>query len=660
MKSAVARAVVESLDRVARWGGRPGQVLVDAFVVTVAFLAAFQLRFEFSIPSQYWKAMVLWLPYTVLAHVVSNFLFGVYRILWRYISLYEVWRFVKAVAAVSALFLAFRLAATAHHVYFRPPLSIIVLEAAFSFLGMVGVRFLRRFLHESLGPRVAPVGDAEDVVIIGAGDSGRTVAREIRLRPELNLTLLGFVDDDPFKQGLEVEGKKVLGTLDHLPDLHRRFRFSKALLAITDLSVPRKRQVIEACARLGVRLLILPGTSDLISGRARVNPIREVRIEDLLGRPVTDLTRDDPLLQPVYGGRRILITGAGGSIGSELCRQVARLAPARLVLVDKDENNLFYIHGEMTHVFPDIPCVARVLDVRDMDRVDSLWARERPDVVLHAAAYKHVPLMEENPGEAVANNVLGTRNVVEASRRHGTSVFVMLSTDKAVNPTSVMGATKRIAELIVRQAAEQGAQTRFGSVRFGNVLASRGSVIPTFRDQIARGGPVTVTHPDVMRYFMTIPEASQLVLKAGTLADKGEVFVLDMGQPVRILDLARDMIRLSGFTEEEIGIQFIGLRPGEKLFEELLVDRDRVLPTPVEKVFVSKPELRDFGTFQAQVEALVRLARDGDLASIRRAIEAMDVGLRRPDAGLREWGWEIGNRRPETGNEWPWRARPDG
>lgn len=632
MKTDGIRAVAESLDRVARWGGRPGQVLVDAFVVGLSFLAVFQLRFEFSIPSQYWKAMVLWLPYTILAHIASNFVFGVYRILWRYISLYEVWRFVKAVAAVSAVFLAFRLADTAHHVYFRPPLSIIVLEAAFSFLGMIGVRFLRRFLHESLGPRVAPVGEAEGVVIIGAGDSGRTVAREIRLRPELNLTLLGFVDDDPFKQGLEVEGKKVLGTLDHLSDLHRRLRFPKALLAITDLSVPRKRHVMEACARLGVRLLILPGTSDLISGRARVNPIREVRIEDLLGRPVTDLTRDDPLLQPVYGGRRILITGAGGSIGSELCRQVARLAPSRLTLVDKDENNLFYVHGEMTRVFPDIPCAARVLDVREADKVDALWARERPEVLLHAAAYKHVPLMEENPGEAVENNVLGTRNVAEASRAHGASVFVMLSTDKAVNPTSVMGATKRVAELIVRQVAERGGPTRFGSVRFGNVLASRGSVIPTFREQIARGGPVTVTHPDVMRYFMTIPEASQLVLKAGTLANQGEVFVLDMGQPVRILDLARDMIRLSGFGEDEVGIRFTGLRPGEKLFEELLVDRDRVIPTPVEKVFVSRPELRDFERFGAQVEDLVRLGRGGDLAAIRRALEEMDVGLRRPDA----------------------------
>ncbi len=632
MSHGVTRTLASVLDRVARWGGRPGQVLVDALVVALSFLAAFHLRFEFSIPSQYWKAMVLWLPYTVLAHIATNFVFGVYRILWRYISLYEVFRFVKAVAAVSAVFLAFRLADTAHHVYFRPPLSIIVLEAVLAFLGMVGVRFLRRWLHESIGPRTAPVGEAEDVVIIGAGDSGRAVAREIRLRPELNLNLLGFVDDDPFKQGLEIEGKRVLGRLDDLPDLYRRLRFPKALLAITDLSVPRKRQVMEHCARLGVRLLILPGTSDLISGRARVNPIREVRIEDLLGRPVRDLTRDDPLLQPVYGGRRILITGAGGSIGSELCRQVARLVPSRLILVDKDENNLFYIRGEMTRVFPGIPCVARVLDVRDADKVDALWARERPEVVLHAAAYKHVPLMEENPGEAIENNVLGTRNVAEASRAHGASVFVMLSTDKAVNPTSVMGATKRIAELIVRQVAEHGGTTRFGSVRFGNVLASRGSVIPTFREQIARGGPVTVTHPDVMRYFMTIPEASQLVLKAGMLADKGEVFVLDMGQPVRILDLARDMIRLSGFSEDEVGIHFIGLRPGEKLFEELLVDRDRVIPTSVEKVFVSKPELRDFERFRAQVEALVRVSRDGDLAAIRRAIEEMDVGLRRADA----------------------------
>ncbi len=632
MSLGLSRTVAEWLERIARWGGRPGQVLLDASVLSLAFLAAFYLRFEFSIPAQYWKAMVLWLPYAVLAHLASNLAFGVYRVLWRYISLYDVFRFVKAVAAVTAVFLGFRLFSQAHHIYFRPPISIIALEAVFAFLGMVSVRFFRRWLHESLGPKTQPVGETEDVLVIGAGEYGRTVAREIRLRPELNLRLIGFADDDPFKQGHEVEGKRVLGTLDDLPDLHRRLRFPKALLAISDLPIPRKREVVEHCARLGIKLLVLPATSDLISGRARVSPVREVRIEDLLGRPVAELTRDDPLLQPVYGGRRILVTGAGGSIGSELCRQVARLAPSCLILVDKDENNLFYIRGEMNHVFRDIPCVARVLDVRDTRKVDALWARERPDVVLHAAAYKHVPLMEENPGEAVENNVLGTRNVAEASQAHGASVFVMLSTDKAVNPTSVMGATKRIAELIVRQLAERGGPTRFASVRFGNVLASRGSVIPIFREQIARGGPVTVTHKDVMRYFMTIPEASQLVLKAGTLADRGEVFVLDMGQPVRILDLARDMIRLSGFTEEEIGIEFIGLRPGEKLFEELLVDRDRVLPTAVPKVFVARPELRDFERFQAQVEALLRIAAEGDLATIRRAIEEMDVGLRKPDA----------------------------
>jgi len=633
MKPEAVQRAASLVDRVTRWGGRPAQVLLDAVVVAASFLIAFCLRFEFSIPSTYWKAMLLWLPYVVLAHLFANYAFGVYRILWRYISLYEVFRFVRAIGSVAGVFLLLRLFYPAHHVYFRIPISIIVLEATFGFLGMVGLRFLRRWLYEAQGlPAAASAGEPEEVVIIGAGNNGHTIAREIRLRPELNLTLIGFVDDDPAKRGLEIEGKRVLGGLEDLAALHRRLRFPKALLAITDLPPARKRQVMDQCARLGVRLLVLPGTAELISGRARVQTIREVQIEDLLGRPVTQLTRDDPLLGPVYGRKRILITGAGGSIGSELCRQVARLAPERLILLDKDENNLFYIRAELEGVFPDVPVTARIVDVRDRDKLLRIFEAERPHVTLHAAAYKHVPLMEENPGEAITNNVFGTRNVVDATKACGADVFVMLSTDKAVNPTSVMGATKRIAELIVRQAAEGGTRTRFGSVRFGNVLGSRGSVIPSFREQIARGGPVTVTHPDVMRYFMTIPEASQLVLKAGTLAKNGEIFVLDMGQPVRILDLARDMIRLSGFRDGEIEIRFIGLRPGEKLFEELLVDRDHVIPTPVEKVFVSRPELRDFARFEAQLDALRALASGGDLRAIRRALEEMDIGLREPDS----------------------------
>jgi FlaA1/EpsC-like NDP-sugar epimerase len=478
-----------------------------------------------------------------------------------------------------------------------------------------------------------PSGDgAEKVVIIGAGDNGHNVAKEIRLRSALNLSVVGFIDDDPAKIGTEIEGRKVLGPIDALPELHRRYRFSQALLAITELPLQDKRRILATCDELGVKVRVLPGTSELISGRAEVAAVRDVRIEDLLGRPVQDLTRDDPLLHPVYTGKRVLITGAAGSIGSEMCRQIANLDPAVLILVEKDENGVFTIRGELAWRWPRLAVDARILDVRHRDRLEAVFQATRPEVVIHAAAYKHVPLMEENPGEAVENNVLGTRNLAELSVAHGVETFVMLSTDKAVNPTSVMGATKRLAELIVRSQAGRGT-TRFASVRFGNVLGSRGSVIPTFREQIERGGPVTVTHPDVMRYFMTIPEASQLVLKAGTLGQDGEVFVLDMGQPIRIVDLARDMIRLSGFRRDEIPITLTGLRPGEKLFEELLLDRDRVIPTPVEKVFISRPERRDFEAFADQLDALIAAARGATLAQIRGMLAGMDLGLRDPDTG---------------------------
>jgi FlaA1/EpsC-like NDP-sugar epimerase/lipopolysaccharide/colanic/teichoic acid biosynthesis glycosyltransferase len=612
--------------------GRPVQVLSDAAVVAVAFWLAYQIRFEFDVPPRFWKQMVLLLPYTVLARVVANFAFGVYRVMWRYVSLYEIPRFARSVAAVSLIFLVFRFLVEGPNPYYRIPISIILLEGLLSFLAMTGLRFLRRWIHETTAARPATEARApEKVVVIGAGDSGRAVVHEIRLRPELGMVAIGIVDDDTQKIGSEIEGRKVLGTLDDLRALHRKWRFSQALISIAELAMDRKRLVMDACAELGVQVRVLPAQTDIISGRARVEPVRAFAIEDLLGRAVRDLARNDPMLEPVYGGKRILISGAGGSIGSELCRQVARLEPERLILVERDENNLFQIKAELAWRFPGLSVEGRMVDVRDRERLARVFREVRPGVVLHAAACKHVPLVEENPGEAIETNVLGTRNLVGLSESDGVENFVMLSTDKAVNPTSIMGATKRIAELIVRMHGERSRGTRFASVRFGNVLGSRGSVIPTFREQIARGGPVTVTHPEVTRYFMTIPEASQLVLKAGTIGKDGDVFLLDMGAPIRIRDLARDMIRLSGFREGEIPIEFTGLRPGEKLFEELLLDRDRALPTTVEKVFMSRPELRDFEAFQIQVDTLLGLAPTGDRRELRATLGGMDIGLREPD-----------------------------
>jgi len=612
--------------------GRPGQMVLDGLIVTGALVTAYSLRFEFDIPYQYWKQMVLLVPYTVLARLGAHQLFRVYRVAWSHISLYELPRFVKSVGLVSATFVVFRLFYTGHNPYFRVPLSVVVVEGALTFLGCLGVRFLRRWTRETTRGGLGTLREqAQKVLIIGAGDMARLTSREIRLHADLDMAVIGFVDDDPQKAGLEIEGAQVLGGLDDLDALYDRYRFTTALIAIAYLPTRRKRSVVEACERLGVRLRVVPASGALITGKVKVSEIRDVAIEDLLGRPVLDLAKGDPLLGPVYGGKRVLITGAGGSIGSELCRQLGSLEPATLILVDKDENNVFYIDGELRRRFPAIEVVPRILDVRARPKLERLLAATRPHVVLHAAAYKHVPLMEENPYEALENNVLGTRNVAEAALQAGVERFVMISTDKAVNPTSVMGATKRLAELSIRLLAEQSPATRFACVRFGNVLGSRGSVIPTFAEQIRRGGPVTVTHPEITRYFMTIPEATQLVLKAGTLADRAEVFVLDMGEPVKIADLARHMIRLSGFTGDQIPIRFVGLRPGEKLYEELLLDGDDVVPTTLEKIFVSKPELRDLETFQRQLAELVERAKDADLAEVRERLEAMGIGFRGAD-----------------------------
>ena len=616
----VQRAIVRA--------GRPGQMALDAGIVAAALIAAYAVRFEFDIPHRFWKQLVLLAPYTVLARLGANQLFRVYRVSWSHVSLYELPRFVKSVALVSATFLLFRMFYDGSNPYLRVPISVVALEGTLTLLGFLGVRFLRRWTREVTRTRLRGMRErSEKVLILGAGELARLTAREIRTHADIDMDVVGFVDDDPTKRGLEIEGAPVLGGFDLLAPLYARYRFATALLAVADLPVAQKRALAEVCERLDVRLRVVPASGAFITGKVKVSEIRELAIEDLLGRPVRDLARGDPLLAPAYGGKRVAVTGAGGSIGSELCRQLVSLAPARLILVDHDENNVFHIEGELRRRFPGLDVVPRILDVRAREKLERAFAELRPDVVLHAAAYKHVPLMELNPYEAIENNVLGTRNVAEAAVQAGAERFVLISTDKAVNPTSVMGATKRLAELSVRLLAERSPGTRFACVRFGNVLGSRGSVIPTFQEQIRRGGPVTVTHPEVTRYFMTIPEATQLVLKAGTLADRAPVFVLDMGEPVKIVDLARQMIRLSGFTEEQIPICFVGLRPGEKLYEELLIAGDDVVPTTLEKIFVSKPELRDLETFERQLARLVEHARAADADAVRSHLATMEIGF---------------------------------
>jgi FlaA1/EpsC-like NDP-sugar epimerase len=456
------------------------------------------------------------------------------------------------------------------------------------------------------------------VLLIGAGEAGVLVAREIRNRPDLGLHPVGFIDDNPFKVGTSIGGLHVLGTTATIAEIAERKRVKRALITIANASGQQIRRISELCRAAGLDTKIIPGIYEIVGSTVNLSRIREIAIEDLLRREPVQL--DEEIVGGTIQGRVVLVTGAGGSIGSELCRQVCRFGPQRLVLVERFENALFEIHRELVSAFPHLQIEPRVGDVCDVARMEQVFSSTKPALVFHAAAHKHVPMMERNPGEAVKNNVGGTRNVAQLADRFGVERFVLISTDKAVNPSSVMGATKRVAEIYL-QALSQRSQTRFVTVRFGNVLGSAGSVVPIFREQIARGGPVTVTHPEMTRYFMTIPEASQLVLQAGAMGNGGEIFILDMGEPVRIVDLARDLIVLSGLRPmDDIEIRFSGIRPGEKLFEELSTDAEHADKTRHPKIFIGRIDPHDLNSVVGALGTLLATADSDDPEQVRAAL----------------------------------------
>jgi len=443
----------------------------------------------------------------------------------------------------------------------------------------------------------------------------------MRKQSSPHYNVVGFVDDDPEKRGLRLSGVRVLAATTHLRALVRLHSIEEVIVAISSCDPTLMRKVLKVCERAKIRCKTLPGLTALTDGKVSVNQIKDVEIEDLLGRDPVVL--DQTAIRSYLSQKRVLVTGAAGSIGSEICRQVAHFGPAKIILFDNAETPLFYIDKELGARFPDVRVVPMLGDVKNRERVDSVFADFAPDVVFHAAAYKHVAMTEYNPAEAILNNVLGTKVVADAADRHGVSNFVMVSTDKAVNPTNVMGATKRSAEIYV-QALSATSKTRFTTVRFGNVLGSNGSVIPLFKEQIRRGGPVTVTDKDVVRYFMTIPEASQLVLQAGCIGQGGEIFVLDMGEPVRILSLAEELIRLSGLMPyKDVDIQFTGLKPGEKLFEELLISGEGIQPTTHKKIRVMAPVETDLDTVCHSLEELFELARRHKLSDLIETLKGI-------------------------------------
>jgi FlaA1/EpsC-like NDP-sugar epimerase len=507
-------------------------------------------------------------------------LFGLYKGLWRYASIHDLRVILVSVGAAA---LAFPAIVTLAQPGFVVPRSVFVLHPMLLLLLMGGSRMVYRAWKERhLGRLGALYG--QPVVVLGAGDAAVTLLKELAHSKEWRV--IGLLDDDEVKLGRQILGATVLGGFDDMPSVVARFEVSHAIIAMPSASHQVRRRMVGLCQRSGVKVLTVPSFDDLISGKVTVSQIRNVELDDLLGRD--PVTLDAVGLANLLEQKTILVTGAGGSIGSELCRQIAKFRPARLVLFELSEFALYQIEQEFRRTLPAISIVCAVGDTKSRDRVRQVLTKYRPEVVFHAAAYKHVPLMEEeNAWEAVRNNVYGTYVLASEAIANGVARFVLISTDKAVNPVNVMGASKRLAEMVCQALQPRGA-THFVIVRFGNVLDSAGSVIPTFRAQIAAGGPVTVTHADITRYFMSIPEAAQLVLQAGSMGLGGEIFVLDMGEPVRIVDLAKDMIRLSGFTEDDIKITITGLRPGEKLYEEVLADGEEALETPHPKLRIAR------------------------------------------------------------------------
>ena len=551
----------------------------DIAAAIAAWCIAYWLRFNMEIPAPYIGGMLKTLLLAVPVQAAIFLGLGLYRGIWRYASVHDLQRILIAVglsaAAVAAAILMTQLR-------FDVPRSVLIINPLLLVLWMGGSRFAYRAwkeyqLYGALHLRGKPV------LVLGAGDAAVSLIREFSRSEEWRV--VGLLDDDAAKLGRIVNGVRVVGKLDAIAHWARQLEVKHAIIALPSAAALTRRRVVDAATHAGLEVLTVPSFDDLLSGKVTVSQVRRVELDDLLGRDPVVL--DAAGLREWIGGHAIMITGAGGSIGAELCRQIARFKPRQLILFELSEFALYRIEQEFRHDFPALPLVCAIGDVKDPARIEHVMRTHAPSAVFHAAAYKHVPLMEENAWQAVLNNVAGTQVVARAAARHGVERFVLISTDKAVNPTSVMGASKRLAEMAC-QALQKPDGTRFVIVRFGNVLGSTGSVVPKFRAQIAAGGPVTVTHPEITRYFMSIPEAAQLVLQAGLMGQGGEILVLDMGAPVKIVDLARDLIRLSGFSEDDIKIAFTGLRPGEKLYEELLADDERTLPTPHPKLRIAR------------------------------------------------------------------------
>ena len=638
-------------------------LFMDAVLVVACFYLAYLIRFEFSIPGNELSAFANTWLFVLLVKICTFFFFNLYRGMWRYTSLVDMFNVAKGIFISSLLII---LTVLMVHGFQGYPRSVFIIDGFLTFLVIGGIRMvIRLYFVRKQGIdifsaiRKRRYGEKR-LLIIGAGDAGEKVVREIRDNPSLKFEPVGFLDDDPDKQGRTIHGIRILGALRDMADL--REAIDEILIAVPSGKGEAMRRIVEICKRTGKPYKTVPSMVEMINGKVSVRTIRDVTMADLLGREEVHLDHGE--IKNYLYQKRILVTGAGGTIGGELVRQISQFNPQAMALLDVSELNLFQIEMESQHRFAFLPISAYLVNVRDREDVERVFREFHPQVVFHAAAYKHVPIQELHPWEAVYNNVLGTRNLLEITMENGVERFVFVSTDKAVRPVNVMGATKRVAEMIVEcmahRAESQGLRaedtdqaqqavghseiakafrlagigqgirqhseglngTRFMAVRFGNVIGSSGSVIPIFQRQIACGGPVTVTHPEVMRYFMTITEAAQLILQTGAMGRGGEIFILDMGTPIRILDLARDLIRFHDFEpERDIPIQFIGLRPGEKLYEELITEGEGIVATEHEKILAIRGNSCDSKKLDTQIDELLTIARTYDVNAIKRKLQ---------------------------------------
>ncbi len=574
-----------------RWLRRTSVILfLDVLIILAAYLFALLLCFDFrysTIPAAYLYAYAWAMPFWIISTIVVYYGCRLYHSIWSFASIHELERIAAACAILAPVY-----AAGTWFMKLQMPSAWYFMGYLLTFCVCTSIRFSYRLLRYWKQRRerqaLADSGQAEErIMVIGAGEAGQVIIKELQRSGRLNSRVCCVIDDNPGKKGRYLEGVEIIGGRKRIPDAVKDYGITHIIFAIPSAKKRSKTAILNICQETGCKLQTLPGIYQLVKGEVSVSQLRDVDITDLLGRDEIEIDNNE--VEKLIADQTVLVTGGGGSIGSELCRQIAQRHPKMLVLFDIYENNVYDLQQELKRVFPDLNLKVLIGSVRDEERIRSIMEIYRPKVVFHAAAHKHVPLMEDSPNEAVKNNALGTYKTAKAAGDYGVKKFILISTDKAVNPTNIMGATKRLCEMVIQMMNQEYPKTEFVAVRFGNVLGSNGSVIPLFKKQIAEGGPVTVTHPDIIRYFMTIPEAVSLVLQATTYAEGGEIFVLDMGEPVKIADMAKNLIRLSGYTPDvDIKIEYTGLRPGEKLYEELLMAEEGLRETPNKLIFIGQ------------------------------------------------------------------------